>query len=66
MSSFSDGVPDLEKNVSIDSVGEIPSIGEVPSGSRPFAIWKEQAPSQGSFFGRMFSVEEGPWQGQPI
>jgi hypothetical protein len=40
MSNFSEGVPDFEKNVSVDSVGETPSIVEASSGSCSFDIWK--------------------------
>ena len=38
MSSFSDGDPNSGTSVSMESVGETPSIGEAPSGNRPFNI----------------------------
>jgi hypothetical protein len=64
MSNFSDGVPDFEKNVSVDSVGEAPSIVEASSGSCSFDIWKNKHShkdwrKEGSFFGIMFSLGGG-------
>jgi hypothetical protein len=64
MSNFSDGVPDFEKNVSVDSVEETPSIVEASSGSCSFDIWKNKHShkdwrKERSFFGMMFSLEEG-------
>ncbi len=60
MSSFSDGDPVFEKNVSRESVGDIPSIGEDLSGSRPFDIWKTKHGHKDWCKNEVVSVEERP------